>query len=314
MATQGIYDTDKYDINEHITGKDDNDEYDSDQYDSDADSMASGSTISGESLADSIGRAVQKSLFDDKDFWPSGSLDGIVTRERVREQLEPGRRRSPMETQETHKAEQESLNRVTDLILTRRKKSFAIMLCANLKNREIREAMNQFHKLGFDDGHLPLIGDATTRIFISSTTKTYRKPWSHFRVEAFCQNQWKFLAPVFDSKQRELALHTNRILPFTWAVQRGAGMFGEVYEVTIHPAHGKNVVRVRYSSVSPSFYRPLLLTCALIMARIPTLQSRCNAPTAKTRTKCGNSKESGARKSKHTKRLPHLVTQTSFDS
>lgn len=330
MAPQGIHDTDKSDTIEHDTGEDDhyeddNEEYDSEEYDTDeydtevydtdeydtsAESMASGSPRPVEGLAASLARHSENSTFDKKEFLPSGTLNGIITAQRVHGRLRSKRDRSSTETQESRQADQAIVDRLANFILTRSKKVFATMLYANLNNRDIRDAMTQFEDLGFNDNHLPLVKDAAT--FISSTTKRYRKPWNLFRVDAFCSNQWRFLIPVFDIKQSELSLHTNQILPFTWAAQRGAGMFGEVYEVTIHPAHGKNVVHVRHSSLLSKFDPQGLLTCALIRARIPTLHSRCNAPTI--RIKCGKLKESGARKSKHTKRFPNSPIQTLFDS
>lgn len=207
---------------------------------------------SEEDMAESLARKVERSLFDQKkEFWPRGTIDGIITRERVRDRLKLRRKRSSKETQETRKAEQESLDKLADFISRRCKKIFAIMLCGNLSDSDIRQALSQFQQLGFDDGGLPAVEDNNTRVFYSSTAKAYRKPWNHIRVGAFCSNQWKFLAPVFDNKQSEMALHRNHILPFIKASQRaGAGTFGEVHEVTIHPAHRKNNVHVRPFSTS----------------------------------------------------------------
>lgn len=325
MASQGVsnpdeyhtdeYPTDECETDEYETEEDDFEEDDTDEYHTDSESMTSGGTRPGGGVAGSLARKVEKSVFDhSKEFLPNGSIDGIITRDRVRGRLKS--RSSSTETPESLQADQANVDRLTESILRRSKKTFAIMLHANLSNKDLREAMTQFQSLGVDDDKLPLIGDASTRIFFSSTTKRYRKPWNHFRVDAFRSNQWKFVAPVFDSKQSELALHKNHILPFTWAIQRGAGMFGEVHEVTIHPAHGKNVVvHVRHSSLCQILCLQRLLTCSSIIVRIPTLQSKdCNAPTSKTGTRCRNSKMSGARKSKHTKRSPSVIIQTSFDS
>lgn len=310
------YGTDQYDTEEEDTEEYDTEEDDTDEYHPDSGSMTSGGARPREDVAESLSRKVEESVFDhSKEFLPHGSIDGIITRDIVRGKLKSRRGHSPTETQESRQADQADLDRLVDSILRRSKKTFAIMLYASFGKKEFFEAMTQFRALGFDDGKLPLIGDATTRIFFSSTTKRHRRPWNHFRVDAFCSNQWKFLAPVFDSKQSELALHTKHILPFTWAIQRGAGMFGEVHEVTIHPAHGKNVVHVRNSSRCEISCSQRLLTCASIIFRIPTLQSKdCNAPTPKTGTRGRSSKVNGARKSKHIKSLPSVAIQTLFDS
>ncbi|KAK7718097.1 hypothetical protein SLS63_010580 [Diaporthe eres] len=217
---------------------------DSDEYDTDSESMTSDDTTPGEDMAESLARKVEQSLFDHKkEFWPRGSIDGIITRDRVRDMLKSGRRRSSKETQETRKAEQEGLDRLADFISKKGKKLFAIMLYGNISNRDIRQAMTQFQQHRFDDGGLPVVEDAIAQVFRSSTNKAYRKPWNHVRVKAFCANQWKFLAPTFDNKRIEMTLDSNHILPFTKASQRaGVGTFGEVHEVTVHPAHRRNVV------------------------------------------------------------------------
>lgn len=278
--------------------------YGTDEYSTETDSFmeeegsgkddAEKNDVSEEDLAKSLAGKVEKSEFDhSKEFFPHGSIDGIITRDRVRRKLKPRRGHSSTETQESR---QEEVDRLADSILRGSKKTFAIMLYASFSNKDLREAMTQFRTLGFDDGNLPLVGEATTRIFFSSTTKRHRRPWNHFRVDAFCSNQWKFLAPVFDRKQSEWALHTDHILPFTSAIQRGAGMFSEVHEVTIHPAHGKNVAHVRDSSRCQGSCSQSLLTCASIIVRIPTLQSKdCNAPTPRTGTRGRSSKVNGAR-------------------
>lgn len=199
---------------------------------------------SSEDLADSLARRAEQSVFDRKQFWPCGSIDEIITRETVRERL----------SFKTRKADQESLESLADFISKRSKKIFAIMLCSNLSNKQIRLTMAHFEKSGFDDENLPLTGDDVTRLLKSSTGKGYKKPWNAILVAAFCSRQWEFLAPVFDNNQSEMVLHSNQILPFTWASQRGSsGTFGQVHEVTIHPAHLKNVSHVRPNSFACMF-------------------------------------------------------------
>lgn len=220
-------------------------------YDTDSEGLTSGDSTTEEDVVESLARTLEESIFDHrKEFFPHGSVDKIITRERVRETLESGRRRLPStETQESRKAEQKVLDKLADFISGRGKKIFAIMLFSNISNRDIRQAISQFQQMGLDDDNLPLTEDDTKAVFFSDTTKMYRKPWNHVRVKAFCSNQWKFLAPVFDGRKREMALHSNSILPFTKASQRtGMGTFGEVHQVTIHPAHRMSSIDVRTSS------------------------------------------------------------------
>lgn len=211
-----------------------------------SESMASDDSTDGEDVTESLAREMQESLFDHrKEFWPCGSIDGIITRERVRETLKLGRSRASIETSQTS---DEYLDTIAEVTSKKRKKIFATMLWSNLNEKQIRLAITQFQSLGFDDDSLPLVGDDVTRLCVSPAGKAYRKPWTAGLVGNFCSHQWKFLAPIFDNTHNEFSLNSNHILPFIWTSQRGgSGTFGEVHEVTIHPAHRKNVIRVRSS-------------------------------------------------------------------
>lgn len=211
-----------------------------------SETMAFDDSASGEDVTDCLAREMQQSLFDHrKDFWPCGSIDGIITRERVRETLDLGTSPASIETSQTS---DEYLDTIADVTSRKRKKIFATMVWSNLNDQQIRLAINQFQSLGFDDDSLPLVGDDIKRLCLHPTGKGYRKPWTASLVRGFCSHQWKSLAPIFDNTHDEFSLDSNHILPFTWTSQRGGlGTFGEVHEVTIHPAHRKNVIRVRLS-------------------------------------------------------------------
>lgn len=221
-------------------------------HDTGYESMSSDESTSGEDVTESLAREMQESRFDHrKEFWPCGSIDGIITRERVRETLKVGRSRASIETS---RAGDEYLDTLAGLTSERSKKIFATMLWSNLNDKQICLAISQFQSLGFNDDKLPVTGDDITRFFVSSKGKAYRKPWTASLVRNFCSHQWKFLAPIFDNTHAELSLDSNHILPFVWTSQRGgSGTFGEVHEVTIHPAHRKNVIHVRLS-IPPELY------------------------------------------------------------
>lgn len=207
--------------------------YEAFAYGTDSESMTSDSSGPGEDLADRLATKAERSAFDRKQFWPQGSIDGVITRQKVHGKLRSNR------------ANQEDLGSLVDFITKRSRKVFAISLRIGLSSNSVRQAIAQFRDLGIDDRSLPLIEQA----FFRPGSKILRKPWNNFRVRDFCTNQWEFLAPIFDNQNNELALHSNHILPFTWASQQaGLGAFGQVHEVTIHPAHRKTGAHVRLLS------------------------------------------------------------------
>jgi hypothetical protein len=211
----------------HQQGKYGTARYNSDsESDSESDSGSMPSDAGGPvpNLSNHLSSKAEKSTFDNRQFWPRGSLGDVITVQHVHGKLRSG------------EVDQKELDRLVHFITKRCKKVFAISLCIGLNSKNARKAMTQFQESDVDDGMLPLNDQA--QAFFRKGTKIYRHPWSEFRVEQFCHKQWEFLAPSFNRNHNELSLQVNHILPFTWASQHvGQGAFGEVHEVTIHPAH-----------------------------------------------------------------------------
>ncbi|KAK2611673.1 hypothetical protein N8I77_005003 [Diaporthe amygdali] len=185
-------------------------------------------TDNGEDLTDRLLRELVESPFDRKEFFPNGCIDRIITPETVAATLNA-------------QADQRRLAELVDFASQESKTIFAILLCCDLNIEEIHQALRHFKSIRIDDSKLPVIGNDTKLFFF--TERTYQKPWTRLRVRHFCSNQWKFLAPIFQNGQRELSLHSDQVLPFLAVNQRGnPGMFGEVYQVTIHPGHIKRAI------------------------------------------------------------------------
>lgn len=183
----------------------------------------------GEELVDRLLRKLERSSFDaGKEFWPHGCIEEILTPKTIADEL-------------AEHGEQAPPRGLVDFIDRESRRTFAIVLCCSLDGQKLIRAMRYFESLNFKDSDLPIVGDEFQRIFFSSTGK-HRDPWNRLAVRSFNSYQWKSIAPVFNYGIRELKLESDDVFPFTWSSQRGTpGTFGEVHEVTIHPAHRSHV-------------------------------------------------------------------------
>lgn len=190
--------------------------------------MSSDSNSTGEELVDRLLGRLEKSSFDKgKEFWPDGCIENILTRNTLAGEL-------------AEQCNQIPPSGLVDFIDSKCRRTFAIVLCCNLTGRKLLRAMSYFERLDFKDSDLPIVGDEFQRIFFS--TGKYRDPWNGLAVRNFDFYQWKSIAPVFNYRIRELQLESGDVFPFTWSSLRGSpGTFGEVHEVTIHPAHRSQV-------------------------------------------------------------------------
>lgn len=197
----------------------------------------------GEGLRDHLAKLAVKSSFDEKKFFPHGCIDTAITAEAVFQELGNDTGRLSVEARQ---AQWKDLDGLVEFIMMFGKKVFAISICCGLEGQQIVEAMTQFRHVGFRDSELPVMFEhnaSPPSMLYSSAEKAYRKPWNHLLAHTFCSEvQWMFLAPKFSEFEPQLSLHINAILPFIGAVTPGAtGAFGVVHEVTIHPAHRKNI-------------------------------------------------------------------------
>lgn len=211
------------------------------------------STDSGELVDRLLGKLVESSFDTGKEFWPRGCIQEVITPMTIAEELNL---RSSLVLYGAEKEDRTTLDALVDFIRDGSQKTFAIALCCNLGGDKLFQAMNHFKNLNFKDSQLPIVGEHVKHIFYSSTGRGYKIPWNSLSVRSFCSYQWSCLAPVFDDRNRKLALYSEEILPFTWASPSGSsGTFGEVHRLTIHAGHQQNGAQVKCSPAPISLAR-----------------------------------------------------------
>ena len=101
--------------------------------------------------------------------------------------------------------------------------------------------MRYFMSIPFTDGKLPV-----TKKDLIGHVGSLPNLWSELRIYNFCQEQWRFLAPVFSQQKFKFDLKPDHVLPFMEKSSGGdvkEGAFGRVFRVRIHPAHQKDPVK-----------------------------------------------------------------------
>lgn len=185
-------------------------------------------------------------------FWPRGCFDDLLTSATVSAELWPASERISVESTTSNAKRRELL---VAFILKNSKTTFAILLSFLRSGEELRQAVSHFRDAGLDDSNLPIISkDIKAKIFYKlGSSSEYRYPWSGFREKNFCDIwQWRFTAPVFHHNQSFLGLHDKTILPFIKVNSRGAegsGKYGDVHEVTVHPAHIGSILPVSLCNI-----------------------------------------------------------------
>ncbi|KAF2653766.1 hypothetical protein K491DRAFT_602167 [Lophiostoma macrostomum CBS 122681] len=123
----------------------------------------------------------------------------------------------------------------------------------------LRDALLLFKDCGFDDSCLPAEDPADSEPEVVRSTLTTGKArksfedvqeldqlrnksskicWRPRKITQFCENQWKFLAPVFSTRKHNYDVRSMAILPFiSKYFEVGQGSFGRVYKYEIHPDH-----------------------------------------------------------------------------
>jgi hypothetical protein len=205
-----------------------------------------------DSLGSKIRVAMEHSTLNkDRRFMPLNDLDKIITKDNARHELAL-HSEIPVE----------SLDMVRDEICnitspsadptkrTTRRKIFAILVLIDRV-----PSILDFIKEGIYDSDLPFIlkdgpKPGTHRLY-RKVRKTLQpipifRNWKHVFLEAFDNNQWRFLAPNFSlsgGKQTKVChyeLEDRIILPWIEDMEYkviAAGGYGEVWRVKIHPAH-----------------------------------------------------------------------------
>ena len=112
--------------------------------------------------------------------------------------------------------------------------------------------MLKFKEYGIDDSKLPIedTDDGSQNILASLEPGVKRKCkiWSPSTIHNFCDDQWRFLVPVFSTDAKtdvnRYNLPVSTIIPF---VKKHAdfdeGAFGKVYKYEIHSNHIKDPLR-----------------------------------------------------------------------
>lgn len=137
-----------------------------------------------------------------KRFVPRGAIESIVTVNDVQTTL--------------GMAQDDPL---VQYVMDHAKQAFAIAVYARI---DVKQAMKWFAKTKKGDNSLPF---------------TYTKGKVQWRGD-FCDNQWTFLAPPFQSTKHNHDFVANEILPFTeFSLVSQDGAFGDVYRTVIHDRH-----------------------------------------------------------------------------
>ncbi|KAL2128804.1 hypothetical protein VTI74DRAFT_8610 [Chaetomium olivicolor] len=186
------------------------------------------------------------------EFVPEGSLTPVVSKEAIRWGLDDDDLEWTKE-----------LDDLVEFIHARAKKLFAITVrYIGLEPSSLRKAMRLFKdgpNGGFTDDNLPVEPQEEDKdhILASFNGKLRRPIWTDVRIDIFCTNQWKFLAPILNVATKHQYNHDFEracILPFTkrYEAESDRGAFGQVYKYGIHPNHlvdREKSVRYEYVAV-----------------------------------------------------------------
>ncbi|PVH79109.1 HET-domain-containing protein, partial [Cadophora sp. DSE1049] len=185
-------------------------------------------------LSDLILKKSCKSVvFDNREFFPDGSIESLITRESVMEEL--------VMTKETLRDGPTA--ELLDFILTRGKRLFAILINIGLTNEKLVGAIRQFLEISFGDASLPITNDNVHAIPFFGKKIDRQLRWDSRLKREFRFKQFEYLAPVFSSDNLDMELDAQYIFPFIARHgDRKTGGFGEVYQVDVHPSHHKTPI------------------------------------------------------------------------
>jgi serine/threonine protein kinase len=111
-------------------------------------------------------------------------------------------------------------------------KIFATAVYIGLAGKKLRQVMSCLQEHGISDVDLPLRPGMS-----EGKWKSLPRIWSKSVERRFCDDQWKFLAPVFTPAQIEYDFAPASILPFTEKVNTQQGAFSRVFKAVIHQDH-----------------------------------------------------------------------------
>jgi hypothetical protein len=204
---------------------------------------------SPQGLGDLLAQRSLASSFDNnsQSFFPRGSFNDLFTSQAIFAALWPPNEQPSVEDSLANARDRRLL---VPFVLENSKTIFAILLTFLKRGSDLRQAINHFRDAGLDDSKLPITSKEIEFQIVCrpGNKREYREPWSRFGQQHFFDDwQWRFTAPVFHHGQSFLGLHPKTILPFTKVNSRGiagCGKFGDVHEVTVHPAHIESILPV----------------------------------------------------------------------
>jgi serine/threonine protein kinase len=195
-------------------------------------SPSSGKLVSKQSLANELRASLLNSCFDhpDRRFLPHGTIDEIVTRDAIENEL-----REDGTTALSH-ALAHHLVEIADWVRAEARKVFATTMLCNPSLDQLTTFIALCYDHGYDDKSLPL-GDP------HSATWQAPEPFRPSRglqpsADQFYENQWKCLSPVFSAEYYRHNLPMEAILPFIDdKFESKAGAITKVYKLRVHPSH-----------------------------------------------------------------------------
>jgi hypothetical protein len=155
------------------------------------------------------------------------------------------------------------LDSLVTFVVERAEKVFATLVSMGLSKENLLTAIRLFKEHHFDDSKLPIEkqegnGSSTdigpnhsnrTKGIFDTLEPNGRKFWKPCKVDAFYENQWKFLAPIISTapkeRQTDYDLSFHNILPFIFKDpnEGGKGSFGEVNKYMVHHDHFEDPTR-----------------------------------------------------------------------
>ncbi|KAI1739891.1 hypothetical protein F4680DRAFT_448505 [Xylaria scruposa] len=194
---------------------------------------SSNSDASGKSLVDTLRDSIINHCCSsvlsecDNTFLPNDAVNSLVTTDTITAELDKSDLRILKESDR---------DRFIKWIQRDAPKLFLIHIHVGLEPSSIFRSLKRFKKRKFKDTDLPIEDPTTEECHFK---ECFKSPWSTWSLRSFCDNQWRFLSPKFESTRTDYTLHVRDIFPFIDKVieEAQSGGFSNVYKVTIHEAH-----------------------------------------------------------------------------
>jgi len=175
-------------------------------------------------LYDAIFERLVRSQFSKQDFLPEDDFETLVTEDTIKEELD--------------KALGAFDPSLAEYIAKNARKSFATLVIQG----KVHMAVN-LERLKFNDDYLPIANEESGLSSLNGLSRDryawkWFKSWTTQERNDFCEKQWTFLSPIFESNSRMEVLHRDCRLPFITCdprIERGSFCF--VHKATVHHAH-----------------------------------------------------------------------------